>query len=234
MRVGGVRASATLTKVDSTRVICVFTAVGFASMLGSAALTSQRAQASGRCVPGDIINLRNWKLTLPINNAQEIKPPALKTYESRYFNHPPTCTSVVFKTPIGGATTSGSSYPRTELREMTGNGTRLASWSGTSGTHEMAWRVAVESAPTAQPQLVVGQVHDADDDVVQVLYDGKAGAITYRWLGETAGELVSGYQLGTYVDLKIVVSGGTFNLYANGALRASQSRPSSGMYFKAG
>lgn len=226
--------SATLAEVNSTRVICVFTAVVFASMSGSAALPSQRAQASGRCVPGDIIDLRNWKLTLPVNNAQEVKPPALKSYESGYFNHPPTCTSVVFKTPVGGATTPGSSYPRTELREMASNGTKLASWSGTSGTHEMAWRVAVESFPPAKPQVVVGQVHDADDDVVQVLYDGKAGAITYRWLGETTGELVSGYQLGMYVDLKIVVSGGTFNLYANGALKASRSRPSSGMYFKAG
>jgi Alginate lyase len=216
------------------RIICVFTAVVFVSMFGSAALMSQPAQASGRCVPDDIVDMNNWKLTLPINNAQEVRQPALNTYESSYFTHLPTCTAVVFRTPLGGATTPGSSYPRTELREMTFRGTRLASWSSAIGTHEMAWRVAVDSSPTVKPQLVVGQVHDAEDDVVQVLWDGTAGAITYRWLGKTAGQLVPGYQLGTYVDLRIVVSRDTFYLYANGVLKASQSRPSSGLYFKAG
>jgi hypothetical protein len=85
-----------------------------------------------------------------------------------------------------------------------------------------------------KPQVVVGQVHDPEDDVIQVLYDGTKRAITYRWLGHTTGELVSGYQLGTFVDLKLVASGGAFQLYANGALRATQSRPGAGLYFKAG
>jgi len=204
-------------------------------MLSSAALMSPPAQAAAtRCLPSDIIDLNTWKLTLPINNAQEITLPALYTYQSPYFNHE-ACTAVVFRTPIGGATTPNSSYSRTELREMTGSeGTRLASWSNTSGTHEMDWRVAVDNAPPAKPQVVVGQVHDPNDDVIQVLYDGKAGAITYRWLGKTTGQLVSGYRLGTPVDLKIVASGGGFQLYANGALKATQSRPGSGLYFKAG
>jgi hypothetical protein len=220
--------------VNSTRIICVFTAVFLAGMLSSAALMSPRAQASGRCLPSDIVDLQGWKLTLPINNAQDINQPELSIYESSYFNHLPDCTALVFKTPIGGMTTPNSSYPRTELREMTSDGTKVASWSATSGTHEMDWRVAVDSAPSAKPQLVVGQVHDAEDDVVQVMYDGEDRTITYRWLGKSTGDLVSEYQLGTYVDLKIVVSGGAFNLYANGELKASHSRPSTGMYFKAG
>src|SRR5436190_12539941 len=110
----------------------------------------------------------------------------------------------------------------------------LACWSSTSGTHEMSWRVAVDAAPVAKPQLVIGQVHDSKDDVVQVLYDGNDHAINYRWLGQTAGHLVSDYELGTYVDLKIVVKDGTFYLYANGELKATQSRSTSGLYFKAG
>jgi hypothetical protein len=203
-------------------------------MLGSAALMSPRAQAAATgCLPSDIIDLHNWKLTLPVNNAQEITLPALYTYQSPYFSHE-GCTAAVFRTPIGGATTPNSSYPRTELREMTANGTAMASWSNTSGTHEMDWRVVVDSAPPAKPQVVVGQVHDPEDDVIQVLFDGTKGAITYRWLGHTTGELVSGYRLGTPVDLKIVASGGAYSLYANGALKATQSRPGSGLYFKAG
>jgi hypothetical protein len=225
--------------MNSTRIIRVFTAVMFAAMLSSAAVVAPRAQASGRCLPSDVVDLQGWKLTVPVGTpAQDITQPALSVYESSYFGHLPDCTALVFKTPIGGTTTPNSSYPRTELREMTPDGSELASWSSTSGTHEMAWRVAVDTAPSAKPQFVVGQIHDAEDDVVQVLYDGgegdEGGAITYRWLGKTTGVLVSGYQLGTYVDLRIVVSGGTFNIYANGELKGTQSRPSTGMYFKAG
>jgi Alginate lyase len=220
--------------VNSTRIIRAFAAVFCASTLSSAALMSPPAQAAANgCLPSDIIDLHNWKLTLPVNNAQEITLPALYTYQSPYFNHE-ACTAVVFRTPIGGATTPNSSYPRTELREMTASGTGLASWSNTSGTHEMDWRVAVDSAPPAKPQVVVGQVHDPNDDLIQVLYDGTKGAITYRWLGHTTGELVSGYRLGTPVDLRIVASGGAYQLYANGALKATQSRPGGGLYFKAG
>jgi hypothetical protein len=36
------------------------------------------------------------------------------------------------------------------------------------------------------------------------------------------------------VDLRIVVTDGTFRLYANGALKATQSRSTKGLYFKAG
>jgi Alginate lyase len=220
--------------VRRTRIICSLTTVALATILSSAALISQRAQAAATgCLPSDIIDLHNWKLTLPVNNAQEITLPALYIYQSPYFSHE-ACTAAVFRTPIGGATTPNSSYPRTELREMTGNGTALASWSNTGGTHEMDWRVAVDSVPPAKPQVVVGQVHDPEDDVIQVLYDGTKRAITYRWLGHTTGELVSGYQLGTFVDLRIVASGGAYQLYANGALKATQSRPGSGLYFKAG
>src|SRR5919202_7136607 len=142
------------TQVNRTRVICSFTAAVLATMLGSAALMSPRAQAAATgCLPSDIIDLHNWKLTLPVNNAQEITLPALYTYQSPYFSHE-GCTAAVFRTPIGGATTPNSSYSRTELREMTPNGTGLAAWSNTSGTHEMAWRVAVDSVPPAKPQVV--------------------------------------------------------------------------------
>jgi len=36
------------------------------------------------------------------------------------------------------------------------------------------------------------------------------------------------------VDLRIVASGGSYSIYANGALKATQSRPGSRLYFKAG
>jgi Alginate lyase len=159
--------------VSKTRAILVFAATLLATVLSSTGPLAQPAEAADTCLPAQVLALTNWKLTLPIKNAKEILQPDLNKYESKYFtDEPPSpdeppCTSVAFRTPVGGATTSGSSYPRTELREMKKKGRKLASWSSTSGTHEMSWRVAVDVAPKAKPQLVVGQVHDSEDDVVQ-------------------------------------------------------------------
>jgi hypothetical protein len=41
---------------------------------------------------------------------------------------------VTFTAPVNGTTTSGSKYPRSELREMTNNGLSNASWSATNVT----------------------------------------------------------------------------------------------------
>jgi poly(beta-D-mannuronate) lyase len=227
--------------VRKTRAIPVLAATLLAGVLSSAGPAAQPARAAGECEPADVLNLRNWKLTLPIKKAKEILQPDLKSYESRWFTDEPDspdeppCTSVAFRTKVGGDTTSGSEYPRTELREMRKKGRKEAKWSSGDGRHEMSWRVAVDVAPVAKPQLVIGQVHDSDDDVVQVLYDGfNGGDINYRWRGETKGTLVEDYDLGDFVDLKIVVEDDKFELYANGQLKATETRETNGLYFKAG
>ncbi len=43
------------------------------------------------------------------------------------------------RTPVQGVTTSGSSHPRVELREMTNSGQDLAAWGTNDGlTHTMS------------------------------------------------------------------------------------------------
>ena len=84
-------------------------------------------------VPAGIINLTNWKLTLPTGDDEpvEVTQPELTQFrDPRYFHVDPVGDGVVFRAPVGGATTGNSEYPRSELREMTASGKKQASWSG--------------------------------------------------------------------------------------------------------
>src|SRR5262249_13030697 len=109
--------------------------------------------ASTLTYPAQLLNLTNWKLTLPIDTSapgspDEILQPALATFKiDPYFELNPSSTGVLFNAPCGGATTGGSSYPRSELREMSSGGSTAASWSTTSGTHTMVVREAITHLP---------------------------------------------------------------------------------------
>jgi hypothetical protein len=83
------------------------------------------ARSSLPTVPAQVLDLTNWKLTTPAKNsngdALEVSQPALATYRNAsFFDIGPKGVGVLFTAAAGGATTSGSSYPRSELREMTG------------------------------------------------------------------------------------------------------------------
>ena len=93
-------------------------------------------------------------------------------------------------------TTSGSSYPRTELREM--NGAKLAAWSNTQGTHTLTVRQAVTALPAAKPDVVTAQIHDAEDDVMEVRLESGKLIAQYND-GRTDVTLDPRYTLGTAV-----------------------------------
>ena len=90
---------------------------------------------AGPKYPADIFGPL-WKLTLPVNGAQEIKQPALATYTSKYCELNGARTGVVFRAWHGGDTTSGSKNPRSELRE-TVDGKTEGYWVIEKGTHEL-------------------------------------------------------------------------------------------------
>src|ERR1700750_1643837 len=83
----------------------------------------------------------------------EVHQPQLNTFTNPWFHLDDTRTGVVFTASAGGVTTKNSTYPRSELREMTG--TEKASWSNTTGTHVLRLRQAVTrlpSSPTWSPR----------------------------------------------------------------------------------
>lgn len=109
--------------------------------------------------PGQIFNLSHWKLQLPIidpstGKIQEILQPALTTYNSSFFYADPHSAAMTFWCPESGRTTPGSSFPRTELRELAPGG----DWTFL-GTHFMNATVRVLQVPPQTGKVAIGQIH---------------------------------------------------------------------------
>jgi hypothetical protein len=184
--------------------------------------------------PASVLDLTNWKITLPVagsgGGALEVKQPQLASYSHEYFRA--AGQSVVFTAPVTGATTSGSSYPRSELREMANGGRDNASWSSTSGTHVMEITQAITQTPSAKPHVVAGQIHDSGDDVVMIRLEGKN--LFVEGDGDSLAELDSNYTLGTTFTVRLVVANGRIRVFYNGVQKLDYAFNGSGLYFKAG
>ncbi len=189
-------------------------------------------------LPSQVLNLTNWKLTLPVDTSRpgspdEIKQPQLATFtDPDYFHVNQTGNGVVFTAPCGGGTTSGSSYPRSELREMTSNGTANASWSTTSGTHTMEITQAITHTPVVKPHVVAGQIHNSSDDVIVFRLEGTHLFIDQN--GKTGPTLTGTYTLGDVFTVKFIARNGGVECYYNGRYIYTYPVSTSGCYFKAG
>ena len=83
------------------------------------------------------IDLNNWKVTLPIGNPTEVKPPEILDYATNetlkpFFYNDSINGALVFYT-YPGATTANSSYSRTELREQMEPGSNNVNWTFQQG-----------------------------------------------------------------------------------------------------
>jgi hypothetical protein len=139
----------------------------------------------------------------------------------------------VFRANAGGSHTPNSSYPRSELREMTNGGSSNAAWNPSSGTHTMTVNLSMSTGTLVAKKHVVGaQVHDANDDVCVFRLEDTSLYVTNG--DDPHGTLItSSYVGGTMFEAKFVGSGGSIKCYYNGSLVAT--RPcGGGAYFKAG
>jgi len=193
--------------------------------------------------PASVLNLTNWKVTLPVDGcddnewADEVTQPALSTFrDARYFTVN-SARGVVFRARVDGArTSSNTKYPRSELREMTDRGERRASWSNKSsgdGIHKMTMDAAITAAPPNKPHVVAAQIHDESDDVVMIRLYGRqlvvdANDSKVRLL------LDDDYDLGQRFTVSITASNGRIRVVYNGSRTVDYQRSGSGMYFKAG
>lgn len=172
--------------------------------------------------PADLFGI-NWKLTTvtgiePADRRLiEVKVPELAAYTG------PRCflrdNAVIFRSYHGDPTTSGSSNPRSELREMANGGLNLAKWDGHGARRSMVFDVAVTRLTTVRPYTVVGQIHDPDDDVTTFRFEGIKGTnLAKIWASNydtsRAKLVLDGYRLGDRVRLGFHVDDGlvTFSL----------------------
>lgn len=141
-------------------------------------------------------------------------------------------TGVRFRAAVNGVTTGGSSYPRSELREM--SGTTGASWSSGSGNHTMFIDQVITSVPETKKHVVAGQIHDSGDDIIVIRLEYPKLYVNVD--GQNAFTLDSNYSLGKRFTVKFEVAGGRTSIYYNGGSSPSYilDKSYSGAYFKAG
>jgi len=184
--------------------------------------------------PAELIDTDEWYLTLPTGkegSPDTVEGSELASYHSKYFELTEQRDGIVFTANAGGATTSGSHYPRSELREM--NGEEKASWDGRKGTHIMELDQAITKTPDAKPDVIAGQIHGTDDDLMQIHLSGKELTVKYAD-GKKKVSLDDDYRLGTRFKVKIESSGGHVKVWYNGQEKADLPISTSTSYFKAG
>jgi len=194
-------------------------------------------------VPGQIMNLKGFKLQLPVagpkaGSVEEILQPQLDSYSSIYFNASAD-NGVLFWCPENGAHTSGSTLPRSELREVLDFDLRAG------GFHELNVTLAVIET-TATKSITIGQAH----------FDGLSGScsicVELEWNDgvinshmrdsncKTVKQTVSNnYQLGQMFSYTIRVIGNAVFVFTNsGSMKEpypySWLTTDTPLYFKAG
>ncbi len=189
-------------------------------------------------LPSQILDLRDWRLTVPVDNdhtgaADEVDQPALATFSNDfYFKANDMNDAVLFTANAAGSTTTGSHYPRSELREMKNNGRDKASWSDTSGRHVMNVSEAFMRLPSVKPEVVGAQIHDTENDVIMIRLEGQH--LFVQSSGKNIGDMDNEYILGTKFDAQIVAEDGHIKVFYNGVQKVDFSKTSRGLYFKAG
>jgi hypothetical protein len=184
--------------------------------------------------PAQIIDASRWYLTLPTGpegSPDTVDTKDLATYASKWFQLNDSKDGVVFTANAGGATTKNSKYPRSELREMI-NGEN-ASWDGRSGTHTMELDQAITKTPSTKPDVIAGQIHGGEDDVMQIHLSGTRLTVKYAD-GDKDVVLDPSYKLGERFRVKIQSADGQVKVWYNGKLAADLPIFGAESYFKAG
>ena len=154
--------------------------------------------------------------------------------EAPYFYVTSDGAWVHFQVPMNGATTSANTkYPRCELRELKSDGVTKASWSGSSGTHLMSYKVKVIHTEADKPEVVVGQIHDGSDDTLQIRYEGGTWRASIN--GTESSTILGNFATGVEVAVEIKLVNGTLTIKINGTTKITTSPGyGSGQYFKVG
>ncbi|GAB3740913.1 polysaccharide lyase family 7 protein [Microlunatus parietis] len=187
--------------------------------------------------PADVLDLTGWKVTLPTGgdeDPQEVTQPELAEFAADpWFVALEDCDGVQFRAAVNGVTTGGSSYPRSELREMTADGSDEAEWSTSEGTHIMTVEEAITALPAEKPEVVAAQIHGGGDDLTTIRLNGSELYVTND--DNSRYHLITAdYQLGTRFTAEFRATGGAIEVYYNGELETTIEVDSDSAYFKAG
>lgn len=171
------------------------------------------------------IDLSRWKLTLP--DGKEVK--VLKESVPPYFII--SDEGILMKAkPIG--TTPNSKYSRCELRELNVDKS-LASWT-VNDQRAMNFNFKAVQKPEKRPKMVVGQIHDTEDDVIMLVIDFQKRIYEVTHNSIHYGNIVDSFEMDTWYNVTISVKDGKIKVECGEKkLEITPSR-TKGYYFKVG
>lgn len=199
------------------------------------------AGAASASLPGQLIDLSRWSLTLPVAapggvKALTVGPAALHGYSlPPYFTLNSAHTAVLMRANTSGA---GGALARSELREVSASGSAAAWTSVTS--NNLTTRQAITHLPAAEPVIVTAQVRAGSTNLLQILADGRGrpsgtATLCVRFLGVLqASCLDNSYVLGKAYDLSISVAAGTITVSYNKVVKLTLAHTGTGMSFLVG
>jgi len=159
--------------------------------------------------PRGPIGLAGWKLTLPTASDKGTAASVNPANPSAPYLTRDNNGGLKFWAPVDGTTTPNSKHPRTEL-------VSLQNWkAGASGKHTLRASMSVAQTPSANGDIIIGQIHGADDissvPYVMLHYDGGAVRVVVKQAqsGPTSDKypLISGVPLGARFDYTITDQG---------------------------
>lgn len=210
-------------------------------------------------LPAEHIDLSHWRLTIPADangtttgKAVSISPAALSAsppYESEWF-YIADDGALTFWVPVNGTYVGGSTYPRSELREMLDPGDASVNWYSWQDS-ELVAICAVQQTPSLSGRVTIGQVHAYDASLpllmLQYVYasatqTGSLEAIINPTPNATPSQrlrkvLVSGIALGARLEYHLAVRAGVLRVEVNGVsldYTLGTAWSGFGHYFKAG
>ena len=212
-------------------------------------------------MPGDLIDLTRWYLTLPIKDPTgrdrsgpwDVHQPDLRHFSCEYFrvSSVGSVPAVEYTAPVDGVTTSGSGATRSELREM-GGGTVKASWAFDDGErHVLTTTLTCDGTgiTDGRQEVIVGQIHGpgGTPPIIICVNHKRGGALELFKQGPRQGDLLTGLTPDTTFTYRIESPGDDrLRVYAclgdvnelpavpQFDFPSSAFTETSGLYFKAG
>jgi hypothetical protein len=176
--------------------------------------------------PGQNFNLSTYKLQTPVASGSgvlEISQPQLATFTASYF-YTGSDGAMTFWCPVTGATTSGSSYPRSELRQLTEF--------KPTGTHILSGTVKILQQPSTG-KIIFAQIHGSLSGSEMLKLRWTNGSIRVG----TKTTIISSIAIGTTINYTIKLVGTQLTVTVNGSTYSKTygtGWDKDNLYFKAG
>lgn len=174
--------------------------------------------------PGEVFDLSNFKITIPLDQdssgaADEITQPTLSSYILPTYFVTDSSRRMVMNAPVTGATTSGSTGVRTELREMESGAE--AAWDMATTNRSLTVSgfydpTSITGGTTPRNEMIIGQIH-ATGGTPPIYITVQTDVVPTRMRvfkdGPGVGNLVTGFTTTDRLAYKIEIVGGNVNIY---------------------